>query len=378
MPNRSVTALLTAVMAISMAQIFLVGALGPLLVTQADVPRAVLGWTSTAGFGVAALLSVGAGPWVERLGARRSIVALSLLVALALTLIGAAAGTPMLLAALALGGVPQALANPATNKIIVTSVEPVDRGAVTGWKQSGVQLGTFAAGLPLAALAGWLGWRGVMWTTAGIAVAVAVWAARSLPADPVPGNPGRAGPPSGRIGRLAGYSFLLGCGIAAVNTYLALFGAQQLDLAPVTAAWLVAVLGVAGIAGRIGWSRRADRSGRAAAYLTLLAAGACVAALLVGTAAWAPGAAWAVWTGAAALGAFAVAANAVTMVVVIGRGGSGRDSALVSAGFFAGFAAGPPLFGALIELTGYGSAWLLVAVEFALAAVVALPLRRRP
>ncbi|WP_219825292.1 MFS transporter [Nonomuraea typhae] len=387
MPNRSVTALLTAVMAVSMAQLFLVGALGPLLVAQAGVPRAVLGWTTTAGFAVAALLSLTAGHWVDRLGARRSVIALLLVAALALALIGSATGTPMLLAALALGGLPQALANPATNKIIVGSVEPVRRGAVTGWKQSGVQLGAFAAGLPLAALAGWLGWRGVMGVTAAIAVLIAVWAVRSLPADPAspPAGPARGSagqpvPPRARIGGLTVFSFLLGCGIAAVNTYMALFGVQELALSPVVSAWLVAVLGLAGIAGRVGWSRRADRSGRAPAYLTLLAGGACLAALVLAASFWLPGAGWAVWAGAAGIGAFAVAANAVTMVVVIGqaaRGAAGRDSALVSAGFFAGFAAGPPAFGALVESAGYGPGWLLVAAGFALAAAVALPLRSR-
>ncbi|MFI6908332.1 MFS transporter [Nonomuraea sp. NPDC050394] len=388
MPDRSVTALLTAVMAVSMAQLFLVGALGPLLVAQAVVPRGVLGWTTTAGFCVAALLSLTAGRWVDRLGARRSVVVLSLVAALALALIGTSVSTPALLAALALGGLPQALANPATNKVIVASVDPVHRGAVTGWKQSGVQVGAFAAGLPLAALAGWLGWRGVMWAAAGIALVIAAWAVRRLPADPVPGSTGLpADPVRGstgraalvrvRIGRLAAFSFLLGCGIAAVNTYLALYGVQEVGLTPVVSAWLVAVLGVAGIAGRVGWSRRADRSGRAPAYLALLAAGACLAALVVGAAAWVPAA---VWAGATAIGAFAVAANAVTMVVVIGqagRGAAGRDSALVSSGFFAGFAAGPPAFGLLIDAAGYGVAWLLVAAEFALAALVALPLRSR-
>ncbi|MBB5084820.1 MFS transporter [Nonomuraea endophytica] len=377
MPNRSVTALLTAVMAVSMAQLFLVGALGPLLVSQAGVPRAVLGWTSTAGFAVAALLSLMAGHWVDRLGARRSVVALVGLAALALALIGFSVNTPMLLAALALGGLPQALANPATNKIIMVSVEPGRRGGVTGWKQSGVQLGALAAGLPLAALAAWLGWRGVMWTAAAIAVIIAVWAVRSLPDDTAHESTGPPDLPPARVGRLAVFSFLLGCGIAAVNTYVTLFGVQELGLAPVVAAWLVAVLGLAGVAGRVGWSRRADRSGRAPAYLTLLSAGACLAALMLGAATWAPGA---IWVAAAATGAFAVAANAVTMVVVISqarRGAAGRDSARVSAGFFAGFAAGPPAFGALIDRAGYGPGWLLVAAEFAIAAVVAMPLRSR-
>ncbi|WP_424533477.1 MFS transporter [Sphaerisporangium viridialbum] len=376
--RQGVTVLLVAVMGVSMAQLFLIGALGPRLVEEAGISRSVLGLTTTAGFGVAALLSLSAGRWVDRLGARRCLVTLLLLAAAALALIGSASGAPMLLAAVALGGLPQALANPATNKVILAVVEPARRGAVTGWKQSGVQLGAFAAGLPLATLAVWAGWRGAVWTAAVIALLIAAWAARALPPDPLPADGGPpAGLPRARVERLALFSFLLGCGIAAVNTYLALFGTQSLGLSPVVAAWLVAVLGLTGVAGRVGWSRRAGRLGQAEALLAPLAAGACGAALLFGAAFWAP---ILIWAAAAAVGAFAVAANAVTMVTVIKRADprtAGRDSALVSSGFFAGFAVGPPLFGFLVDAAGYGPGWLLVAAEFAVAASVATSLRFR-
>ncbi|MEL3951917.1 MFS transporter, partial [Streptomyces sp. LNU-CPARS28] len=154
------TALLTCAMAFSMLQLFLLGALGPRLVDELDISPTVLGLTTTIGFGTAAVLSPAGGRIVDRVGPRRALAALLLLSAVALALIGAAPGAGFLLAAVALGGLPQALANPATNKAILASVEPARRGAVTGMKQSGVQLGAFAAGLPLAALAGWLGWRG--------------------------------------------------------------------------------------------------------------------------------------------------------------------------------------------------------------------------
>ncbi|GAA1010839.1 hypothetical protein Aple_066270 [Acrocarpospora pleiomorpha] len=364
---RSTTVLLTAVMGVSMLQLFLIGALGPRLVEEAGISRSALGLTTTAGFGVAALLSLSAGQWVDRLGARRCLVVLLVVAAAALALIGSAAGTPMLLAAVALGGLPQALANPATNKVILAVAEPARRGAITGWKQSGVQLGAFAAGLPLASLAVWVGWRGAVWTAAAIALIIAVWAIRALPPDR-PATPGTAADlPPAAVGRLALFSFLLGGGIAAINTYLALYGTQRLALTPVFAAWLVAILGITGVLGRVGWSRKAGRLGQPDTLLAPLAAGACGAALLIAAAAWWPAL---VWAGTAAVGAFAVAGNAVTMVTVIKRADprtAGRDSALVSAGFFGGFAVGPPLVG----LLDYGPGWALVAACFAGAALVA-------
>ncbi len=375
----AVTLLLTSAMAFSMMQLFLIGALGPRLLGELGISRTVLGLTTTAGFGAAALLSPAAGRLVDRVGPRRCLVALLLLAAVSLALIGAAPGTAVLLLAVALGGLPQALANPATNKLILARVPAEQRGGVTGLKQSGVQFGAFVAGLPLSLLAAGVGWRGAVWTAAGTAALAAVWAALVLPPDAVAAAPRSRlpRPVRGLTRRLAVFSLLLGCGIASVNTYLTLFGSQRLGLSPTTAAALVAVLGVAGIGGRMGWSRVAGRPGRAEALPALLAAGAVGAALLLAVAVLAP---LLVWVAAIAVGSFAVSANAVSMVLVLQRaapGRAGQDSALVSAGFFAGFAVGPPLFGALVSATGYGPGWLLVAAEFAGAAMVAVPLRSR-
>ncbi|MCZ1005631.1 MFS transporter [Streptomyces lydicus] len=208
------------------------------------------------------------------------------------------------------------------------------------------------------------------------------WPRRGQPSYCRPTRSRRLRPPPSRPVRgltrqLAVFSLLLGCGIASVNTYLALFGSQRLGLSPTTAAALVAVLGVAGIGGRMGWARVAGRPGRAEALPALLAAGAVGAALFLAAAVLAHPL---VWVAAMAVGSFAVSANAVSMVLVLQRaapGRAGQDSALVSAGFFAGFAVGPPLFGALVSAAGYGPGWLLVAAEFAGAAVVAVPLRSR-
>ncbi|MER8046896.1 MFS transporter [Streptomyces sp. NPDC094032] len=375
-PARGLTALLTTAMAFSMMQLFLLGALGPRLVERLGVSETLLGLTTTVGFGTAAVLSPLGGRIVDRVGPRHTLVALLGLSALALALIGAAPGPGLLLAGVALGGVPQALANPATNKAILAAVPAARRGAVTGTKQSGVQWGAFAAGLPLASAAGVLGWRGAVWAAAGAALLAAVWAWHMVPphmspAPTPPGGPGAADRgPVAWLAALGAFSFFLGAGIASVNTYLALYGAGRLGLGPAVAGALVAVLGVAGVAGRVGWSRAAVP--RRAPWLPGgLAAGAVAAALLL---ALAEHATPLVWAGAVAVGGFAVAGNAVSMVLVLQRsapGRAGQDSALVAAGFFAGFAVGPPLFGTLAARGRYDQGWLLVAAEFGVAGAVA-------
>ncbi|MFE5711166.1 MFS transporter [Streptomyces sp. NPDC056501] len=384
---RGLTALLTTAMAFSMMQLFLLGALGPRLVDRLGVSETVLGLTTTVGFGTAAVLSPVGGRIVDRIGPRRALVTLLALSAVALGLIGAAPGSGLLLVAVALGGLPQALANPATNKAILASVPAPRRGAVTGTKQSGVQLGAFVAGLPLAVAASAIGWRGAVWVAAGAALLSALWAWRALPADASPPPkgaasgpaPSRPGGPGGPVPWLAAFSLFLGAGIASVNTYLALFGSRHLDMGPTVAGALVAVLGVAGIAGRVGWSRAAT-PGRAPWLPGLLAGGAVGAAVLLAAAVRVD---LLVWVAAVAVGVFAVSGNAVSMVLVMQRsapGRAGQDSARVAAGFFAGFAVGPPLFGLLAEHGRYGEGWVLVAGEFALAGAVALAwaVRDRP
>ncbi|MGY5138875.1 MFS transporter, partial [Streptomyces nigrescens] len=66
--GRSLTVLLTSAMAFSMLQLFVIGALGPRLVGELGISRTVLGLTTTAGFGAAAVLSPMAGRLVDRVG----------------------------------------------------------------------------------------------------------------------------------------------------------------------------------------------------------------------------------------------------------------------------------------------------------------------
>ncbi|WP_218022239.1 MFS transporter [Nocardia amamiensis] len=372
--------MLTAAMAFSMLQLFVLGALGPHIVPDLGMSAAALGLTTTVGFGTAALLSPLTGHAVDRLGPRRCLIALSLIVTVALGLIAAAPGYAALLAAVALGGIPQALANPATNKAILAVISQTDRAGVTGAKQSGVQLGAIAAGLPLTALAAAAGWRTAVWAAAGMALLVALWVRRTLPADP--SRPHQSASSSG-VGDsrqrgadgvvcwLAAYSLFLGAAMASINTYLALFGERRLGLSAAAAGTLVAVLGVAGIAGRIGWARAAGNPRVAVVLPAGLALGSGLAALLLAASALMTEV---VWVAVIAVGIFGMAGNAVSMVLLIQRsdpGRAGRNSALVSAGFFAGFAVGPPVFGTVVPSIGYSGSWLIVAAEFGVAATVA-------
>ncbi|GGJ83095.1 hypothetical protein GCM10010123_10880 [Pilimelia anulata] len=371
------TALATAGMAVAMAPLYAVSALAPLLVAEFGLSRAGVGGVVTATFAVAAAGSLVAGHAADLVGARRCLVALGGVVAVALAGASLAGSYAVFVAAVAVAGVGQALANPATNLLVAGAVPGPRRATAIGIKQSGVQVAAFACGLLLPVAAAAWGWRGALRVVAAAAVLLAVVAPVVVAA-----SAGRGGGawwrwrrPSRWLGTLVGYSLLLGTGLAAVNAYLPLFAGQRLGLGVGAAGAVLAVFGVAGVVGRVAWARWADRPGVLGTALLLLP----VLAGGFGALLWAAdaGAGALVWVAALGIGATATGANAVSMVAVVRRGGAaGHASGLVSLGFFSGFVVGPAGFGALADAAGYGVGWGAVAVVFAAAGAVAVVLRR--
>ncbi|MCP2268130.1 putative arabinose efflux permease, MFS family [Actinokineospora diospyrosa] len=367
------TVVSTAAMAVSMLPLFVLGALGPVLVAEFGLAQWHLGALVAGGFGVAAVLSLPAGALVDRVGAGRSLVGLFVVGAAVLGVIVVAPSAWVVAVGVALGGVPQALANPATNKVILAVVEPAHRGRVTGWKQSGVQVGAFVAGVPLAAIASIVDWRWGVAALALLCLAVAPVARMPVPHSPPKAGGGELG---SRVPALAVFSLALGFGLASVNTYFVLYGVDRLGLSAPVAAWLIAVMGVLGIAGRVLWSGAAGRADDSASVLPVLALGAAGSIAVVAVADALP---WLVWVGAVGVGVFAVSGNAVSMVAVmraVPPASAGRAAAVASAGFFGGFALGPPLTGLVLHAAGYPWLWVCVGAAFLAAAAVAVMITR--
>lgn len=372
------TAVATAAMAASMLVLYATSALAPLLAADLGLDRAAVGLLVTATFAVAAVSSLIAGQLVDRVGPRRALLALGMVVTVSLATASFAGDYTMLLVALMAAGLAQALANPATNLQIAGTVPPTRRGTAIGVKQAGVQLAAFASGLVLPVLGAAAGWQvALRWSLIlPVLLVVAVWWV--VPAA----ESGQGGPwwrwsrPSGWLARLMLYSLLLGTGLAAVNTYLPLYAAQSLGLGAGAAGAVLAAFGVSGLVARVGWARVADRLPDVTVALRWLSLAAAGFVVLVALAApvWSP----LVWLGAVGIGGSATAANGVSMLAVVRRGGAtGHASALVSLGFFAGFVAGPAGFGLLADTAGYGWAWATVAAVFLASAVTAVIVRDR-
>ena len=129
------------------------------LIDEFGVARWQIGALVTANSLVGAVASPVVGTITDRLGARRATL---MTIGISVVALGGIAASPvygvLILAAL-VGGIAQSFANPSTNKLISLHVEPGRRGVITGIKQSGVQFGTFLAGLLLPVLTRAFGWR---------------------------------------------------------------------------------------------------------------------------------------------------------------------------------------------------------------------------
>ncbi|MBW3606490.1 MAG: MFS transporter, partial [Actinobacteria bacterium] len=231
----------------------------PLLDTF-DISRWQLGALVTATAVLGAVLSPPLGRVSDRIGGRN---ALTLTLAVSGAALAGIALSPVYLlvvAAALAGGVGQAAANPATNKLISLHIADGGRGMITGIKQSGVQVGVFLGGslLPLGATT--IGWRPTLLLCALGPLIGLVLARRIVPDDAdtdddssdmaVLGAPAR----SPFLLRLAVYGLLVGAGWSAVFTYLPDYAQNALGWSQTTAGLLVSAAGICGISGRIGWS----------------------------------------------------------------------------------------------------------------------------
>ena len=283
---------------------------------------------------------------------------------------------PLLLLSAAFGGASIAAANPTTNKLVAVHVPPGQRGVIMGFKQSGVQIGAFAAGAVLAPLAAWLGWRVALLLAAAIPLLGALGTLVVVPADRV-GAPSsqskdeQRAPMDKAVWWLTAYAFLMGSGVSAVTAYLPLYAVERLDFSIQTAGAVAALIGLVGIAGRIVWGFVSERRSGFVMPLLAMAAGAVASVLLLMAA---EENSALVWLGALLMGATAVTWNAVGMLAVIamtGPAAAGRASGYVLFGFYGGFVISPLLFGTIVDNTErYEVAWSIVAGIFVLAAVV--------
>lgn len=379
-PSRPAQAVLVAVllltMTVAIGMQFAIPVLGPLIMPDLGLSRAQLGMVTTLFFLVGAATSTSAGRWTDRVGGRSSLLVTHLSAGVAFVIAAQSRSLALLVIAGAVAGIAAALANPATNRLIIAGFAPGSRGAIIGLKQSGVQLGGLVAGVALPSLALLLGWQRALlsWTAMALVTTAIVALSVSATLDP-PSGVRRAttkGSGGATMTVLSAFAALMGFGVSSVNTYLPIYSVEVVGTSVTTAGLVVSVLAVLGIASRLGWGWRADRIAHPIRVLPILSVGALVGtALLVLAAEVGP---WALWVGSGVLGATALGWNGVAMLVAMNAvppERAGWASGRVILFFYVGLVISPIPFGLLADRLGsYVVGWAFVATSFALATAV--------
>lgn len=359
------TSLTVMAMGMPMMVFYAIGILGPSLIDDLAISREQLGWLTASTFGFAAILSPWAGAWVQRIGSRAGLRVLFLLVGLSFSLMALLPGFGGLITALLFCGVAQSLANPATNQAIAHAVPATRKAGIVGLKQSGVQASALLAGVALPPLVVLWGWRGALAVWVPLALLMAVSVARLVPASPAADHPPALSVkrPNTWLSTLMAIQLCAGLALSSFMTFLGVH-ADQLGMSARSIGALVACFGIMGILSRVLLTPLGARLRDESVLLGTLfvLASIALAALRQSSAEQH----WLVWTGVIGMGLTVVATNAIAMSMLLRDqrfGSAAPSAAMLSVGFFGGFAFGPPAFGWLLARGGFSLAWLsLIAI----------------
>ena len=362
-----------AVTTVCVLPVFLTGGLAVQMRADLGFGTAALGLAVSAFFGAAALSSVLCGRVVERVGARRGMVAAAVLSALSLVGIGALASSwAHLMVFLALAGIAQAASHPATNLLLTGAMRRHRLGLALGVKQAAIPAATLLGGLATPLLGLTVGWRFGFLLGALVALGIGAIVARSAAVRPQTADGARVAG-SARIAPLLLPTLGIGLG-AAAGVSLAAFLVDAAVAGGVregAAGLLLAAASVAGVVVRAvtGWLADRRPRNRLRAVAAMLVAGAAGFALLAtGSPGWPLvvgallgfGAGWG-WPG---LFHFAI--------VDLHREAPAAATGITQTGTYAGSAVGPLVFGLVVEHASYTAAWLCSAGLVLVAAAAML------
>jgi MFS family permease len=293
-------------------------------------------------------------------------------------------------------GFAHGLVNPPTSEVLMHAAPPRMRSLIFSIKQTGVPIGMAAAGVLFPPLLLLMPWQQAVLAAAAVSVLfllvlVPFYALYDQDRQKSAGSSGQA-PPSPRLSLRSLWeplnasmaspplrNFILSAGVfgfvqPCVTTYLVSYLSLDLGYSLLAAGLVFSVASLASVFGRIAWGAMADWCGsprRVLAGLGIVMGLCCIGAAEF-TTAW-PAAAvvclCTVW-GATAVGWNGVFLAEVARLAPQGQVGLATGGAQVC--LFGGAVIGPPLFGLVAALGGYGVAYLLLAFPPILAGMLLL------
>lgn len=353
----------------------LYGSLGPLIRDDLGLRAWWIGFGVATAFATAALSSVPAGRLADRLGSRRALVTGTSVSTVSLLGIGLLTrDLPVLLLFLAVGGLGNALIQPAANLALARGVPAGRRGLAFGFKQAAIPAGTALGGFAVPVVGVTLGWRFAF--AAAAALALVTLALPAATSHLSPGQRRRATftiPPS---------LWLITAGVALASAAANAMAAYLVESA-ISTGWRAGQAGLflglgsmCGMASRmaIGWVSDRMTYG----WLTLVAALMLVGSLGFGSLAF--------------LGVPVLLAVGVILGFAAGWGHNGlvlyavvrlhphapaAATGATQSGSFAGPVIGPPLFGVVAASWSHRTAWGVLAAASAVSGLLVLLARLR-
>lgn len=368
--RRTVMFSLTATVATQLPS-FLVGGMAIQLGRDIGMTTTALGVAVGGFFAAGALSSIGNGRLVERIGPERSLRCAVLTSAAVQLALGSVTRTfATLLALMLVGGLANALAQPASNLVIARGVQSSKLGLALGLQKSAIPLAALLAGLAVPTVALTVGWRWAFIGGAAIAIASALRVPKGA------GSGERAAPAAKRhrpdvpTRHLALLAVGVGLGTAAANglfTFIVLTGVDA-GLSEARAGVMLTVGSLAGLVVRLVIGARADRyPGKTLRVIATMFAAASVSFLLLSQ-----GSPWLFMIGTPLAFATAYAWPGLFHLAVIRSNPSAPAAAtgLAMTGTFTGGVIGPVLFGIILDDGEYRIAWVVGAAGLLLAAVI--------
>jgi MFS family permease len=281
-------------------------------------------------------------------------------------------------------GTAYSTAMPGSNRGIVESAPRGSENLAMGLKQVGVTAGSGAASLVVTGVAAVLAWQVGFWVIATLAAGYALGFLVLYEGSDGVGEfamPDLAGLRENRAYvLLVGAGLFLGASIFSMLGYTILYVQDVVGASAAVGGVVLALTQVTGSVGRIGAGSLADRLGGARGAATVALGQVALAvglfAVLAGSAASLPLAVGAfVALGLSIHGSTGVFYSCLSDLVDgddIGAATAGGQTAINVGGLLT-----PPLFGALVETSGYGAGWTLLAGSTLAAAVLLAAVRRR-
>jgi MFS family permease len=356
------------------------GPLAPLLKGDIHIDNSQLGFLVSAMYFAMVVVSVPSGLLVDKYGARIMLMLSVSLVGTATLLLSLSSNYSILFVVAALGGAGYGMINQITTKGLMYWFEPSKRATIMGIKQTGVTVGGSLIGLYIPFCTGIMGWKkAVLLLSFAILLMplLSLFFYREKPESLVGAQSPAAGPAKGREGLRALlvkplvvaltllFALYASCQ-ACVMAFLVVYAEEAHRLSHVIAGSLLTVALVAGTVSRIVFGLVSDRllRGDRVVPMAMLALVGVVGTFSLTLVKGSPPL-WVLYVISALLGMALMGWNALAITLVAeiaGHGLVGSTMGIVFTIAWCGMVIAPPVFGSIVDRSGYDSGWLVLTV----------------